>query len=208
LHVDDSETDFSEDEVTILTAVFSLQTKQVADLLEPGRNDWGHIRMVGTHEAMDLTLMQLVTQWGNSRLPVYHGRRNNIRGFLLIKEHLALDPDDCTPVSQLQLRLPCVMAPTMSTFDALNAFQTGRSHMALITPHVAEVTAAWKEGKEVPEHVTILGVCTIEDVIEELIGEEVLDETDKPITPAELTMVRGTRFSVERTGLAEPLLPA
>ena len=42
--------------------------------------------------------------WSVSRLPVYRGRRNNVRGALLIKEHLVLDPDDEVPVSTLRLR--------------------------------------------------------------------------------------------------------
>ena len=187
----DAETDFSEDEVTILTAVFSLQSKRVVHLLEPGRNDWPNIRMIGTHEKMELSLMQLITQWGVSRLPIYSERKNNIRGILLIKEQLVLDPDDKVPVASLRLRRPCLMDPSTSMFDALNVFQTGHSHMALITPHATEIAAAWNAGTEVPEHVTILGICTIEDVIEELIGEEVLDETDNPSTPGEQLAAQG-----------------
>ena len=36
-----------------------------------------------------------------------------------------------------------------------------------------------------PDHVRIVGLCTIEDVIEELIGEEILDDTDQALTPRE-----------------------
>ena len=174
----DEETEFTEDEVTILTAVFSLQSKRVVNLIEPGRNDWAHIRMVGMDARMDLPTMQLITQWGVSRLPIYSKERNNIRGIILIKEHLVLDPDDETPVSSLRLRLPCVMHPNTSMFDALNLFQTGHSHMALITESADDILEAWRTESDVPSHVVILGICTIEDVIEELIGEEVLDETD------------------------------
>ena len=193
---DDAETDFSEDEVTILTAVFSLQSKRVVHLIEPGRNDWPNIRMIGAHERMELSLMQLITQWGVSRLPIYRERKNNIRGILLIKEQLVLDPDDKVPVASLRLRRPCLMDPSTSMFDALNVFQTGHSHMALITPHAKEISASWNEGSDVPEHVTILGICTIEDVIEELIGEEVLDETDSPSTPGEQLAAQGASGGV------------
>ena len=137
--------------------------------------------MVQHDGCMDLTTMQLIQRWGNSRVPTYAGgNRNNVRGVLLVKEHLALDPDDALPISSLKLRYPVLMHPDTTAFDALNVFQTGESHLALITPHGEQVVAAWQSGEPVPPHVRILGICTIEDVIEELIGEEILDDTDQP----------------------------
>ena len=47
-----------------------------------------------------------------------------------------------------------------------------------------------------PSDVQILGVCTIEDVIEELIGEEVLDEFDAAVTPQEQLVARTTSGKV------------
>lgn len=171
-HGEELNDEFTEDEVTILTSVFSLQSKRVADLIETGRNDFEHVRMIGEHETMDLATMQLITQWGVSRLPIYRGRRTNIRGLILVKQQIALDPDDCTPVADLPVRHPILMHPHLSMFDALNRFQTGRSHLAFITPHAKDIWQSWRDGSDVPSHVEILGVCTIEDVIEELIGEE------------------------------------
>ena len=57
--------------------------------------------------------------------------------------------------------------------------------MALITPHGDDLIRAWRANAPVPPHVRIVGLCTIEDVIEELIGEEILDDTDQALTPRE-----------------------
>ena len=183
---EEAATEFSDDEVTILHAVFSLQAKHVHNLLEEGRNTFEHVRMLPSAETMDMATMRLITQWGVSRIPIYDGERANVRGLLLVKEHISLDPSDQVPIAQLKIRPPALISPDASVFDALNLFQTGRSHMALVTPHAAEIEASWAAGVPVPPHVRILGVCTIEDVIEELIGEEVLDETDRPMTPGEM----------------------
>ena len=194
--VENATAEFSDDEVTILSSVFSLQSKTVVHLLEPRRNTWDHVKMVRHDGRMDLTTMQLIQQWGNSRVPTFAGgNRNNVRGMLLVKEHLALDPDDALPIASLKLRYPVLMHPDTTAFDALNIFQTGASHMALLTPHGAEIVAAWQSGEAVPEHVRILGVCTIEDVIEELIGEEILDDTDQPLTPKEHMVAQWTNWN-------------
>lgn len=71
-------------------------------------------------------------------------------------------------------------------FDALNAFQLGRSHMAVITENVAELNAALDEGVPPPPTVRVLGLLTLEDVIEELIGEPIEDETDHMAVTGEL----------------------
>ena len=91
-----------------------------------------------------------------------------------------------------------------SKIDVLNIFQTGRSHLAVVSPDAATLEGCWARGEDAPPTVDIRGVCTIEDVIEEMIGEEVLDESDldrcaQPTTEA---------ARAEPFGNAHPLLAA
>ena len=151
--------------------------------------------MLGEHERMDLEVMTRIQRWGVSRIPIYRGARSNVVGLLLVKEHIALDPDDKVPIAQLSLRMPAIVHPDMSIFDVLNVFQTGHSHMAIVTEAAEAVKACLREGAAVPAGTPIAGVCTIEDVIEEMIGEEVLDETDEAVTEAERVLAVA-RFSV------------
>jgi len=169
---------FSDDEVTILHSMLDLKRKTVRHLLEEDVNAFDALHMISMDAAMDYATMDRIIKWGHSRVPVYHGSRTNVRGMLLVKEHLKLDPDEATPVGRLRLRRPCVMTPSTSILEALNMFQEGRSHLALISDHGATIEECWATGEPMPPHVTILGVCTIEDVVEEMIGEEVMDETD------------------------------
>jgi hypothetical protein len=57
--------------------------------------------------------------------------------------------------------------------------QVGKSHIALVTRHGRQLARAWSQGADVaPDAVQVLGVITVEDVLEELIGEEIYDEDD------------------------------
>lgn len=69
------------------------------------------------------------------------------------------------PVSHFHLTPLPEASPDLTLLDCLNYFQQGRSHMILISTHPGEPTGA-------------LGVVTLEDIIEEMIGEEIVDETD------------------------------
>ncbi|ETO81730.1 hypothetical protein F444_04029 [Phytophthora nicotianae P1976] len=61
----------------------------------------------------------------------------------------------------------------------LNEFQKGRSHIALVTRETELVATCWRNNMPIPPHVAFEGIVTIEDVIEELIQEEIEDESDK-----------------------------
>ncbi|KAL1529637.1 hypothetical protein AB1Y20_000579 [Prymnesium parvum] len=191
---------FSDDEVTIIHSILDLKEKTVRDLLDPSVNAFEAMHMIPWDARMDYALMDRIIKMGHSRVPVFRGHRSNIRGMLLVKEHLKLDPDDAVPVSSLRLRRPCVMSPTTSILEALNTFQEGRSHLALLTEDAHLVERCWETDVDIPPQVKFLGVCTIEDVIEEMIGEEVMDETD----------FRGMQLSAQpamgKNSLTEPLL--
>jgi len=69
--------------------------------------------------------------------------------------------------------------PGAGLLETLNAFQVGKSHIALVTRHGRQLARAWSQGADVaPGTVQVLGVITVEDVLEELIGEEIYDEDD------------------------------
>lgn len=77
---------------------------------------------------------------------------------LLVKQLIKYDPEDALPVSNFQISTLPETGPDTSCLDILNFFQEGRSHMALVSSN-----PGGEDG--------VLGVITLEDVIEELIGE-------------------------------------
>jgi metal transporter CNNM len=61
------------------------------------------------------------------------GNRKAIMGLILVKELVLINPADNTPVSSLRLReLPRLAADT-PMYDMLKLFETGKSHMAVLT---------------------------------------------------------------------------
>ncbi len=103
---------------------------------------------------------------GYSRVPIHEpGKKDAIVGMLLVKNLIQYDPEDAQAVSSFHLTPLPEASTDLTLLDCLNYFQQGRSHMILVSTHPGESRGA-------------LGVVTLEDVIEEMIGEEIVDETD------------------------------
>lgn len=105
---------------------------------------------------------------GHSRVPVYQQHRRNLVAILLAKRLIGYNVEKPKRVSDFPLTyLPIVDSET-SLFDMLNFFQEGRSHMAAVAGRTDGGNGNDDGGKAERE---ILGIITLEDVIEELIGE-------------------------------------
>lgn len=161
------------DEVTIIGSVLDLKSKPVSSIMTPMKD----VFILSTSTILDKDLIHKILSAGYSRIPIYSAEdSSNFIGMLLTKNLITYDPEDALPVNQLPLSTLPETRPDTSCLDILNFFQEGKSHMALII-----------EGNTNE----ILGVITLEDVIEELIGEEIIDETDVYIdVPNKVKVVR------------------
>ncbi|MBX2961188.1 MAG: gliding motility-associated protein GldE [Cyclobacteriaceae bacterium] len=107
-------------------------------------------------------LINFIHKSGFSRLPVYRESLDKIEGVLYIKDLLPyLDQDDAFAWQKL-LRTPFFIPETKKIDSLLRDFQEKRIHMAIV----------------VDEYGGTAGVITLEDVIEEIIGE-INDEFDE-----------------------------
>ena len=148
------------DEVTIISAVLDLKDKSVGSIMTP----MGDVFTMSTETVLDEDTMNLILSQGYSRIPI-HAPENSLNfvGMLLVKMLITYDPEDCKLVRDFALAtLPETRAET-SCLDIVNFFQEGKSHMVLVSEYPGEDYGA-------------LGVVTLEDVIEELIGEYVSPE--------------------------------
>jgi len=152
----------NEDEVTIISAVLDLKDKSVGDIMTP----MGDVFTMSADTVLDEKMMDTILSQGYSRIPVYAPENpRNFIGMLLVKILITYDPEDCLRVRDFALATLPETAPHTSCLDIVNFFQEGKSHMVLVSDFPGQDRGA-------------LGVLTLEDVIEELIGEEIIDESD------------------------------
>ncbi|KAI5467764.1 hypothetical protein BGZ63DRAFT_410645 [Mariannaea sp. PMI_226] len=152
----------NQDEVTIITAVLDLKDKPVAEVMTP----MADVYTLAEDHILDEKTMDDILSSGYSRIPIYRsGSPNDFVGMLLVKTLITYDPEDRIPVRDVPLGAIVETRPETSCLDIINFFQEGKSHMVLVSEHPGLDHGA-------------LGVVTLEDVIEELIGEEIVDESD------------------------------
>jgi putative hemolysin len=115
------------------------------------------------HDAPLDTIVETIVSEGHSRIPVYDGSIDNIIGILYAKDLLPyLVGDDRTPSIRSLLRTPLFVPESMLVDDLLHSLQGRRVHLAVV----------------LDEHGGTAGLVTIEDLIEEIVGE-IQDEYDE-----------------------------
>jgi CBS domain containing-hemolysin-like protein len=107
--------------------------------------------------------IEVLTRSGHSRVPVYEDTVDNIIGFLYAKDLLRYRTDEGTLLENRDLLRPAYFVPETKKADELLAeMQARRFHMAIV----------------VDEYGGVAGLVTLEDIVEEIIGE-VRDEYDQ-----------------------------
>jgi len=151
-----------EDEVNIINSVLDLKEKPVGNVMTPMQD----VFTMSADTVLDERMMDTILSQGYSRIPIYTpDNTRNFIGMLLVKILITYDPEDCMRVRDFSLATLPETSPETSCLDIINFFQEGKSHMVLVSDFPGSDRGA-------------LGVITLEDVIEELIGEEIIDESD------------------------------
>ncbi len=150
------------EEEQMIGAVLGLGEHKVHEVMVP------RIDIVGL--PVDAALDQIVdtiVQGGHSRIPVYEDSVDNIVGILYAKDLLPYlkGTDQLPPVRRLA-RAPLFVPESMSVDDLLHQLQRRRVHIAVV----------------LDEYGGTAGLVTIEDLLEEIVGE-IVDEFDAEEEP-------------------------
>jgi metal transporter CNNM len=154
----DSELD--EDEVEIIKGALQLSEKRVRDIMTPiDQTYWLTRDTILTDEIIDT-----LKNKGYSRVPILNNQKTQCFGILLVKELVDIDFDErLYRVDDLSLH-PAQSVGERTALDTMfRKFIAAHSHLM-----------------PVERDDEIVGIVTIEDLIEEIIGQEIEDETDHP----------------------------
>ena len=111
-------------------------------------------------------LTRLFQREGHSRVPIYRETLDDIIGMIHIRDLFAARAGTQPFAIEDLLRKPLFVPPSKPVLDLLREMRASRMHMALV----------------VDEYGGIDGLVTIEDIVEEIVGD-IADEHDEPETP-------------------------
>lgn len=164
----------TQDETTILKAALEFSLKTVDQIMTPAKD----VFKLHIDTQLDRDAMVRILKSGHSRIPLYDESPDDIICLLLVKQLILVNPDDSVPIRALitsrasthKIRVAPAVECSANTHipEVLNEFQTGRTHMAFIYDDVRKPQDQRK----------FLGIVSIEDIIEEILQEEIVDETD------------------------------
>jgi len=154
---DDEESDREEAEEAILEAVSDFAEKVVREVMVP-RTDMNALPDTATAE----DAVAMIHRTGNTRLPVYHGTTDDIRGVLYAKDLLVALVEGRTNGSLLALSRPPYFVPETKPVEELLLEMRVKTHIAIVAD----------------EYGGTAGIVTLEDLLEEIVGE-ISDEYDR-----------------------------
>jgi CBS domain containing-hemolysin-like protein len=146
----------ADDELVMVGGVMAFSVRPVREVMTP-RTD---LVAVDEHAALE-DIRLVFAQSGYSRIPVYRGTLDEIVGMLHAFDLFKLQPGDPLPV-----RPVAVTPASRSCGDLLLDMQRERRHLAVV----------------LDEFGGTLGIATLEDLLEELVGE-IFDEHDEEVRP-------------------------
>ncbi len=108
--------------------------------------------------------INFIVEEGYSRIPVYHGNIDDVVGVLTVHDLLKAKKkmgNKNVPIKEVELKSPVFIPETKYLNELFKEFQWRRKHMAII----------------VNEHGSVTGIVTMEDLLEEIVGD-IVDESD------------------------------
>jgi metal transporter CNNM len=158
-HLGHNESELDEDEVEIIRGALQLSEKRVRDIMIPIKDVfWLTPDTILSGKKID----QIKTA-GRSRIPIFNRSKTQVFGVLLMKDLVDIDFDEKDYRVDDMILHSTQLVGSMTALDTMfRKFIAARSHLIPIEKDEA-----------------IVGIVTIEDLIEEILGHEIEDETDR-----------------------------
>lgn len=158
-HLTGETSELDEDEVEIMRGALRLSEKRVRDIITP----INEVYYLTPTTMLDTKTVEEIKQESRSRIPIINKARTRCYGVLLMKELVDIDFDEkAYKVQDFRLHKTRQVGSMTALDTMFRKFISARSHLMPVT-----------------ENDHIIGIVTIEDLIEEIIGHEIEDEADR-----------------------------
>jgi metal transporter CNNM len=157
-HEESKDSDLDNDEKKIIRGALLYGDKTVNDILTPRIQ----IFALKSEELISSKIIKKIYESGHSRIPVYKEDLDHIEGILYTKDLMANSLEN-KKASDVARKDVFFVDSHKHLDDLLKAFKETRHHLFIVLNKYGETR----------------GIVTIEDVLEEIIGEEIVDEFDK-----------------------------
>lgn len=147
----------TEDEMLIIEGALTYSNKLVRDILTP----WRIVKAVAATDNVGPHLMDELHASGHSRFPVYQDKPTNIVGLLYVRD--LINAQTGGQVKNLMKKRVFYVHEGQTLREALHAFLKTHHHLFIVVNGFEEK----------------VGIITLEDVVEQILGKQVVDEFDK-----------------------------
>ena len=208
------------DEITMIEGALAMTVKVAADVCTPLRR----VYALPSDTILDEDTCVSIWSRGFSRIPIYDSTTSDgavvdsttddcvadisgIMGVLLSRQLIVINPTEERPLATVPLVLPPCIHVSMHLVDLINMFQAaggrgkGGLHLAIVCARPEIATEALERGDAIPKDAGVVGIVTLEDVVEELLQEEIYDEVDRDLELSQWAISKWKRF-VKRKRLA------
>ena len=157
-HERSEDSEIEADEMEIVRNALKFGDKLVRDVMTPA----SVVKAISHDEKFTMGVLQDLTKSGHSRFPVYDGDLDNVVGILFLRDLIANHNENLTAGKAADRDVTFVNEKQLLD-HVLNGFLKTKKHLFIAVNEYGET----------------VGLITIEDILEEIIGKEIVDEFDQ-----------------------------
>lgn len=184
IHVEDPEAQrecgLTEEDHKLLIGTLDLKAKKVKEVM----TSLDQVYMLDRNTKLNFEKLSEIYKSGYSRIPVFTRSVQNIVGILFVKDLVLVNPDDeveLGTIMSLRGQIVGRVYEDVTLDKLLKMFMTSPSHLLIV--HKRSPSMRGKGGgisgtTTADGSTAVIGLITLEDVIEEVLQDEIIDETD------------------------------
>jgi metal transporter CNNM len=161
-------------EVNIMTGILKISKLNISNVI----TNIDDVFMVSFDLVLDEKSLSDILLSGFSRVPVYKGHRDIIVGFLLVKTLAVVNPSARIIVGSMFLHQPLIVKPNVCLLEMLTVFREGHRHLALVSEDPIKCRLSFRDERIPKPYARVVGMLTLENVLEKILQEDIIDETD------------------------------